>query len=190
MKTSIEKRRKICTFCEGLVHGFGQKLRFFHLLFLCKIDREKVFFDSLDRKTSRFSLWKPRLKNDAKLHFSKGVSPWFSSKKWKVFMKNRPRKSVLLIRNEIYCHPYVSLFRGLLRYWFECQWFAQNTFQRLYTQLNFHKKNQFTGFPLSALITLDWSNTDRLLFKKESVINRVCLAISKRATVTWKKLRS
>ena len=56
MKTSIEKRRKICTFCEGLVHGFGQKLRFFHLLFLCKIDGEKVFFDSLDRKTSRFSL--------------------------------------------------------------------------------------------------------------------------------------
>ena len=27
-----------------------KKLRFFHLLFLCKIDRVKVFFDSLDRK--------------------------------------------------------------------------------------------------------------------------------------------
>ena len=29
MKTSIEKRRKICTFCEGLVHGFGQKTEIF-----------------------------------------------------------------------------------------------------------------------------------------------------------------
>ena len=27
-----------------------EKLRFFHLLFLCKIAQEKVFFDSLDRK--------------------------------------------------------------------------------------------------------------------------------------------
>ena len=186
MKTSIEKRRKICTFCEGLVHGFGQKTEIFpSFVFMQNRPTKSVLW-----KTSRFSLWKPRLKNDAKLHFSKGVSPWFSSKKWKVFMKNRPRKSVLLIRNEIYCHPYVSLFRDLLRYRFECQWFTQNTFQRLYTPLNFHKKNHFTGFPLSALITLDWSNTDRLLFKKESVINRVCLAISKRATVTWKKLRS
>ena len=35
----------------------------------------------------------------------------------------------------------------------------QNTFQRLYTPSNFHKKNQFPnkpGFPLSKLIILDW----------------------------------
>ena len=51
------------------------------------------------------------------------------------------------------------------------------------------------GLLLSALIILHQSNVDRLLFKKESgktriTINRVCLAIPKRATITWKKLRS
>ena len=62
-------------------------------------------------------------------------------------------------------------------------------------------KNQFlkkTGFPLPALIILDWSNVDLLLFKKESgknriMVNRVCLAIPQRATITCrdrKKLRS
>ena len=49
------------------------------------------------------------------------------------------------------------------------------------------------GLLLSALIILHWSNVD--LFKRESgktriTINRVCLAIPKRATITWKKLRS
>ena len=56
-------------------------------------------------------------------------------------------------------YPYVSLFPDLLCYRFECQRFTQNTFQRLYTRSNFHKKNQFPhkpGFPLSALIILVW----------------------------------
>ena len=37
-------------------------------------------------------------------------------------------------------YPYVSLFLDLLCYRFECQRFTQNTFQRLYTRSNFHKK--------------------------------------------------
>ena len=37
-------------------------------------------------------------------------------------------------------YPYVSLFLDLLCYRFECQRFTQNTFQRLYTPSNFHKK--------------------------------------------------
>ena len=52
----------------------------------------------------------------------------------------------------------VSLFPNLLCYRFECQRFTQNTFQRLYTPSNFHKKNQFPnkpGFPFSKLIILD-----------------------------------
>ena len=49
-------------------------------------------------------------------------------------------------------YPYVSLFPDLLCYRLECQWFTQNTFQRLYTQPNFHKKissqtNQDFRFP-------------------------------------------
>ena len=45
--------------------------------------------------------------------------------------------------------------------------FNAYTLRRISTK----KKNQFPkkpGFPLSALIILDWSNVDRLLFKKES----------------------
>ena len=46
----------------------------------------------------------------------------------------------------------------IVQYRFEYQRFTQNTFLRLYTPSNFHKKNQFAnkpGFPLSALIILD-----------------------------------
>ena len=58
--------------------------------------------------------------------------------------------------------------------------------------VEFPQKSQFPnklGFPLSALIILDSINVDRLLFKKESgknriTINRVCLTIPKRATIT------
>ena len=66
--------------------------------------------------------------------------------------------------------------------------------------VEFPRKNQFPkkpGFPLSALIILDRSKVDLLLFKKESgknriMIKRVCLAIPKRATTVRdrKKLRS
>ena len=38
-------------------------------------------------------------------------------------------------------YPYVSLFPDLLCYRLECQRFTQNTFQRLYTPPNFHKKS-------------------------------------------------
>ena len=56
-----------------------------------------------------------------------------------------------------------------------------------------HSPNK-PGFSLSALIISDLSYVDRLFFKKESrknriMINRVCLAIPKGATITWKKLR-
>ena len=34
-------------FSMGLVHGFCQKLRFFHRLFLCEMDGEKVFGEVL-----------------------------------------------------------------------------------------------------------------------------------------------
>ena len=66
--------------------------------------------------------------------------------------------------------------------------FNAYTLRRISTK----KKNQFPkkpGFPLSALIILDWSNVHRLLFKKESgkiwiMINKVYLAIPKPAIIT------
>ena len=43
---------RICIFPKGLVHDFGQKVRysFFNFGDLSKTDREKVFADVLDRK--------------------------------------------------------------------------------------------------------------------------------------------
>ena len=41
---------------DALVHGFGKKIEMFAVLFLCKIYREKEFYDILDRKTIRFRL--------------------------------------------------------------------------------------------------------------------------------------
>ena len=51
MNTSIEKRRKIYTFCEGLVHGFGQKTEIFPSF---------VFMQNRPRKSV---LWQFRQKN-------------------------------------------------------------------------------------------------------------------------------
>ena len=57
-----------------------KKLKFFHLLNLSKIDREKVFGDVLDKKEA-FKHYKNQIfTKNAKLDFSKGVSPSFSSK--------------------------------------------------------------------------------------------------------------
>ena len=57
-----------------------KKLIFFHFLNLGKISQINVFDDILDSKKSLFRLSKHRLKKVKKLHFSKGVIPWFSSK--------------------------------------------------------------------------------------------------------------
>ena len=57
-----------------------KKVKFFHLLCLSKIDREKVLADVLDKKEAlkdykNNCLWKTQNEN-----FSKGLSPWFWSK--------------------------------------------------------------------------------------------------------------
>ena len=41
---------KICIFPMGLVHSVCEKLRFFHLLILCKMHAEKVFGEVLEKK--------------------------------------------------------------------------------------------------------------------------------------------
>ena len=98
-------------------------------------------------------------------------------------------------------YPYVSLFHDLLcKFGLSVSGLRKIRFNA-YTPRRISTKNQFPkkpGFPLSALIILDRSNVDLLLFKKESgknriMVNRVCLAVPKRATITCrdrKKLRS
>ena len=49
-KEGKENEGKIGIFAKGIVHDFGQKWKFFHVLCLSKIDGEKVFADVLDIK--------------------------------------------------------------------------------------------------------------------------------------------
>ena len=57
-----------------------KKLRFFHLLCLSKIDREKVFANVLDKKEAFTDYKNNCLRKTQNSNFSKGVSPSFLSK--------------------------------------------------------------------------------------------------------------
>ena len=51
IKTSVYEKRKIRIFPNGLVHGFGQRFKIYStLVFLCKINQEKVSGNVLLRK--------------------------------------------------------------------------------------------------------------------------------------------
>ena len=98
-------------------------------------------------------------------------------------------------------YPYVSLFPDLLcNIGLSVSGVRQMHFNA-YTPCRISTKNQFPkkpGFSLSTPIILDWSNVDRLLFKKESrkiwiMINKVYLTVPTPAIITCrdkKKLRS
>ena len=75
-----------------------KKLKFFHLLWLSKIDREKVFADVLDKKNPLKTI-KTTVYEKRKIRiFSKGLVHRFAQKfeisSTLLFMKNRPRKSI------------------------------------------------------------------------------------------------
>ena len=75
-----------------------KKLKIFHGFIFRKIDKENVFDEILHRKKAFLDIKKINFKNSKKLHFSKGVSPWFSSKIWDFsffyFWKSRREKCV------------------------------------------------------------------------------------------------
>ena len=54
-----------------------KKLKFFHLLYLSKIDREKVFADVVDKKEAFKDYKNNCLRKTQNKNFSKGVSPLF-----------------------------------------------------------------------------------------------------------------
>ena len=75
-----------------------KKLKFFHLLYLSKIDREKVFADVLDKKKT-FKKLKTTVYEKRKIRiFPKGLVHRFGQKfeisLTLIFMQNRPRKSI------------------------------------------------------------------------------------------------
>ena len=75
-----------------------KKLKFFHLLYLSKIDREKVFADVLDKKED-FKVYKNNCLQKTKFTiFSKELVHRFDEKleisSTLIFIQNRPRKSI------------------------------------------------------------------------------------------------
>ena len=76
-----------------------KKLKFFHLLYLSKIDREKVFADVLDKKNKPLKTIKTTVYEKRKIRiFPKGLVHRFDQKleisSTLIFMQNRPRKSI------------------------------------------------------------------------------------------------
>ena len=75
-----------------------KKLKFFHLLYLSKIDRDKVFADVLDKKKPLKTI-KTTVNEERKCRiFPKGLLHRFDQKleisSTLIFMQNRPRKSI------------------------------------------------------------------------------------------------
>ena len=75
-----------------------KKLKFFHLLYLSKIDREKVFADVLDKKEAFKDYKNNCLRKTQNYIFPKGLVRRFRQKfeisSTLIFMQNRPRKSI------------------------------------------------------------------------------------------------
>ena len=76
-----------------------KKLKFFHLFYLSKIDREKVFADVLDKKKKPLKAIKTTVYEKRKIRiFPKGLIHRFDQKlaisSTLIFMENRPRKSI------------------------------------------------------------------------------------------------
>ena len=75
-----------------------KKLKFFHLLSLSKIDREKLFADVLDKKEAIKDYKKDCLRKTQIRISPKGLvhrfGHKFESSSTLVFMQNRPRKTI------------------------------------------------------------------------------------------------
>ena len=92
-----------------------KKLKFFHLLCLSKIDREKVFTDVLDKKKRLLKTLRTTVYEKRKISiFPKGLVHRFGQKfeisSTLIFMQNRPKKvsGNVLIKNKIsiiFCNP-------------------------------------------------------------------------------------
>ena len=89
----------------GLTHIFGPKMAIFpiSLISLGNIGQENVVYDILERKNAFLDCKNKKFKKSKYLHFSKGVNPWFWSKKRHFsnffFRQYRPVKCLLRYSN-------------------------------------------------------------------------------------------
>ena len=86
------KRRQNWHFCKT------KRLKYFHLLCLSKIDREKLFGDVLDKrkplKTIKTSVYEKRKIRIFRNGLDHGFGQKFEISSTLNFMQNRPRKSI------------------------------------------------------------------------------------------------
>ena len=76
IKTSVQKKLSKFAFFKWVSPCFFfKKWRFFHRLFLCKMDKEKVFSEVLEKKEAFLDYKNIGSKNPPNLPFLKGVSP-------------------------------------------------------------------------------------------------------------------
>ena len=76
------KKSKNWHFSKGVDPWFWSKNGFFsNFFFLGNIDQEHVFYDILERKNAFLGNKNKIFKKSKNKHFSKGVNPWFWSKK-------------------------------------------------------------------------------------------------------------
>ena len=71
---------KMGHFCKGVSPWFWFKIGNISMFFLGNISQENVFYDTLERKNNFLGYKNRKFKKSKNGHFSKGVSPWFSSK--------------------------------------------------------------------------------------------------------------
>ena len=81
MKRRSSKSRKTDIFPKALTHSFSPKMAIFATFFLSNIGQENVFYHILERENAFLGYKKKKFKKSKNLHFSKGVNPWFLSKK-------------------------------------------------------------------------------------------------------------
>ena len=75
------KKWKNCHFSKGVSLWFWSKIGHFSIFFFKgNIGQENVFYDILERRNAFLSYKIKNFKKWKNCHFSKGVSPWFSSK--------------------------------------------------------------------------------------------------------------
>ena len=80
-KQEVQKVEKLTFFFRGFTHGFRPKMAIFQLFFLGNIGQENDFYDNLEQKNAFLGYRNKKLKKWKNWHFSKGVNPWFRSKK-------------------------------------------------------------------------------------------------------------
>ena len=85
-KNNKFKTSKNWDFSKGVNPWFCSKNgHFSKFLFLGNIGRENVFYGILERKNAFLGYKNEEFKKSKNWNFSKGVNPWFWSKKWPLF---------------------------------------------------------------------------------------------------------